>query len=108
VKAFAIYFDSPTPEQSAEIITALRKRDVTWWHHMEGLWLVADDDSDRDAAWWFGYSAAIVRNVSVIVFEVTHGGWAGRVPNAGLAWLEKVFNGERFEFQLPQLARVKK
>ena len=103
--AFAVFLDDPSQEQSTALTAAMRTLGVSWWHHMHGLWLLADHDASRDFAWWFGFVGTVVPKTSVMVVEITEGArWAGRVPTPALAWLEKIFSGERFEFPQPQLA----
>lgn len=100
VRAFAICLDDPSQAQSEALTRALRNLGVSWWHHLHGLWLIADTEESRDSGWWWGFAGQIVPEIGLLVFEIKEGArWVARLHGeAAMSWLEKVFNGERFPY----------
>ena len=92
-RLFVIGIDSTTKEQAKSIEEWLNKSGLSWWHWIDGMWLVVSHDSAITAA-------SIRDKLNTLAPEVTHLAiavepitWAGFGPNSEkrnmFNWLRK-------------------
>lgn len=87
---FVITVENASKAQRDAFTNFLGTQTCGWWHWVQPMWLVVDNDATRDAAWWRDRVQGFAPQATIIVLAVAPSDWAVRSHQDGHSW----FNDE--------------
>lgn len=79
---------NPVPGKDYAKLEQVLKSTGTWWHHLEGVWLVRTPESPQ--VWYEKVKPYLDSDESFLVIEV-HGNYQGWLPKQAWEWLNGQF-----------------
>lgn len=93
MKTFLIGYDlNKAGQDYSDLIDAIKKESVYWWHHLDSTWLIVTNDSKTAVSIRDTLKTHIDGNDELLVVEVTGDprAWAG-FSDKGSAWLKDTY-----------------
>ena len=85
MKLYLISYDLKSPGRNYEGVYDVIKSALSWWHYLESTWIIR---TNRDVGYWQEkICAAMDKNDSLLVIDVTNMGRDGWLPQKAWDWI---------------------
>lgn len=74
---FSVAVHRPSADQAAAITEAFRSRGLSWWHWIDGYWLIADSRSEYTTSEIRDFVKLLCPGSNLLVIEVAGNNWSG-------------------------------
>jgi hypothetical protein len=90
MKRFVVIVDRASASDAAAVMVLIKQANCAWWHWMNDLWLLADQNPEASVATWlYKVHGLINPSTRVFILELTDGLWSVFAPPEAHAWLEE-------------------
>ena len=92
---FVICTDPITKGQSDSLREWIKQEDLSWWHWIDGTWLISSEKEDIDSDILVEKVQEFAKGTTCLVMEINPATWVGYGPNSEdrnmFTWLEELW-----------------